>query len=62
MSSPFVMPRDSTVLEFAVSIHRDFESKLKSVRMWGSATHDGQMVGRDYVLQDGDVVELHIEN
>jgi ribosome-interacting GTPase 1 len=26
--------------------------------VWGSAEFDGQMVHRDYVLQDGDIVEL----
>jgi len=26
--------------------------------VWGSAAFDGQMVSRDYILQDGDVVEL----
>ncbi|MBN1581654.1 MAG: TGS domain-containing protein [Anaerolineae bacterium] len=62
LSTPFVMGRGSTVHEFAVSIHRDFETGLKSARVWGSVAHDGQMVGRDHVLQDGDVVELHIDH
>jgi hypothetical protein len=28
--------------------------------VWGSTMFDGQMVQRDYVLQDGDIVELRI--
>ncbi len=58
LSAPFTMKKGSTVEEFAAEVHQDFLQNLKSARVWGSATHDGQMVGRDYVLHDGDVVEL----
>ncbi len=57
-SAPFVLRRGGTVGEFAAKIHQDFAKNLKSARVWGSATHDGQQVGRDHVLQDMDVVEL----
>jgi len=32
---------------------------VKSARVWGSGAFDGQTVGRDHVLRDKDVVELH---
>ena len=57
---PFVLPRGATVEEFAGKVHLDFVEKLKSARVWGSTAYDGLMVGRDYVLRDGDVVELRI--
>jgi ribosome-interacting GTPase 1 len=57
-SAPFVLPKGSTVEEFAGKVHRDFIETLKFARLWGSAQFDGQMVARDYVLQEGDVVEL----
>jgi small GTP-binding protein len=60
LSAPFVLKKGSTVADFARGIHQDFLKDLKSARVWGSAVHDGQMVGRDHVLQDGDVVELRI--
>jgi ribosome-interacting GTPase 1 len=60
LSAPFVLKKGSTVGEFAGKIHQDFSEKLKSVRVWGSAAYDGQMVSRDHVLEDGDVVELRI--
>lgn len=60
MDSPFVLKRGSTVEEFARKIHLDFYKKLKSARIWGSSDFDGQMVGRDYVLEDGDIIELKI--
>jgi hypothetical protein len=57
-SAPFVCKRGTTVEEFAAKVHRDIAANLKSARVWGSALHDGQMVARDHVLQDEDIVEL----
>ncbi len=59
-SAPFVLKRGSTVEDFAAKVHRDFVEKLKSARVWGSGVYAGQMVGRDHILHDGDVVELRI--
>jgi hypothetical protein len=58
--TPFVLQQGGTVEEFAGKIHQDFLAKLKSARVWGTAVYDGQMVGRDHILHDGDVVELRI--
>jgi len=58
--TPFVLKRGSTVEEFAGKIHKDFLENMKAARVWGSATYDGQLVSRDHVLSDGDIVELHI--
>ena len=60
LSAPFVLKKGGTVAEFAGKVHQDFFEKLKAVRVWGSAVYDGQMVRRDHVLHDGDVVELRI--
>jgi len=57
-SSPFVMKAGGTVGDLARKIHRDFFHNLKSARVWGSTEFDGQLVGRDYVLHDEDIVEL----
>ena len=58
LDAPFVIKRGTTVEEFAGKVHKDFLEQLSSARVWGSAQHDGQMVGRDHVLLDGDVIEL----
>ncbi len=58
---PFVLKRGSTVEDFAGKVHQDFRENLKSARVWGSTSFDGQMVSRDYVLSEGDVVELKID-
>lgn len=58
--SPFVLPRESTLEDLAAKIHKDFVARLKFAKIWGASTHNGQMVQRDYVLKDGDVVEMHL--
>lgn len=57
---PFVMKRGSTLEDLAGKIHRDILEHMRTARVWGGAVHDGQMVPRDYVLQDGDVVEIQV--
>lgn len=57
---PFVFKAGSTLEDLAGRIHKDFLENMKYARVWGKAVHDGQMVQRNYVLQDGDVVEIHI--
>jgi small GTP-binding protein len=59
MTAPFTCPVGSTVVQMAALVHRDFEENLKSARIWGTGVHDGQAVGREHVLHDKDVVELH---
>jgi ribosome-interacting GTPase 1 len=60
LDAPFVLKKGSTVADLAGKIHKEFLEKLKCARIWGSALFPGQIVQRDYVLQDGDIVELHI--
>jgi ribosome-interacting GTPase 1 len=60
LGAPFVLPKGSTVEDLTPKVHKDFLENLKAARVWGSGSFDGQMVGRDHVLADGDVVELRI--
>jgi hypothetical protein len=59
-TAPFVIPVGSTLTELAGDIHNDFVHKLKYAKIWGKSVRDGQMVQRDYVMQDGDVVEIYL--
>lgn len=58
--APFTVKAGSTLMDFAGVVHKDFSMKLKHARVWGSSAFDGQSVATDFVLADGDVVELHI--
>lgn len=60
LTKPFVLKKGSNVEEFASKVHHDFYKKLKTARVWGSNVFDGQLVGRDHILQDKDIVELHL--
>ncbi|MHC4400006.1 MAG: GTPase [Planctomycetota bacterium] len=57
---PFTVRRGSTLLDMAGQVHKDYVERLKFARVWGTAVHDGTVVKGDYVLNDKDVVELHI--
>jgi uncharacterized protein len=59
LTNPFTPRIGSTVAELAGKVHRDLEDAVKSARVWGSGAFDGQTVGREHVLRDRDVVELH---
>jgi ribosome-interacting GTPase 1 len=58
LTAPFVLKRGSTAGDLAGKIHKDILEELKSARVWGTEVHDGQPVGREYVLHEGDIVEL----
>ena len=60
METPFVLKKGDTVVDLAYSIHRDFPERLKNARLWGSSKFEGQSVARDYVLEDGDIVEINL--
>lgn len=60
LSNPFVLKEGQNVLDLAALVHRDFPSKLKYAKVWGSAKFPGQSVEKDYCLADRDIVELHV--
>ena len=60
LNDPIILERGSTLETAAAEVHKDFRAQLKYARVWGSGKHDGIMVKRDHVLQDGDVIELHL--
>ena len=60
LTDPIILDRGGTLADAAAAVHKDFRAKLKYARIWGSGKHDGIMVKRDHVLQDGDIIELHL--
>ncbi|MGB9690209.1 GTPase [Thermogutta sp.] len=60
LERPFTFRRGSTVADMAAEIHKELAKNLKFARVWGSAVHPGTVVKGDYVLQDRDIVELHM--
>ncbi|MDR1141542.1 MAG: TGS domain-containing protein, partial [Planctomycetaceae bacterium] len=57
---PFTLRNGETLLDLAELIHKDYAKNLKFGKVWGSAVHDGTIVKGDYVLNDQDVIEVHV--
>ncbi|MGC9530643.1 MAG: TGS domain-containing protein [Candidatus Bipolaricaulaceae bacterium] len=57
---PYTLRQGATILNVVEHIHREFVDKLRYVRLWGSGRFDGQHAPLDHVVQDGDVVEIHV--
>ena len=56
---PFTLRRGQTVGDVARLVHRDLGRVLRYARLWGPSGFDGQQVGPEHRVADGDVVELH---
>jgi ribosome-interacting GTPase 1 len=56
---PFIVRQGNTVSDVARLVHDDVARSLKFARLWGSGAFDGQQVGPDHTVADGDIVELH---
>ncbi|MCS7124283.1 MAG: 50S ribosome-binding GTPase [Candidatus Bathyarchaeota archaeon] len=57
---PFVLRKGSTVHDLARNIHSDFSENFAYARIWAKRlVFSPQKVGATFVLEDGDVVEIH---
>jgi ribosome-interacting GTPase 1 len=60
MTRPFTVRSGQTVADVARLVHREMAEEVKYARVWGRESFDGQQVGREHLVADGDVLELHI--
>ena len=60
LDEPFTLPRGATVGDLAERIHKDILAGMKFARIWGRHVFDGQTVQREHVLEEGDVLEIHV--
>jgi len=60
LDDPVYLKRGKTIMDFAQEIHKDFAAGLKFARIWGEGKYDGQTVTREHVVNDGDIIELHM--
>nr|WP_216604206.1 TGS domain-containing protein [Acidianus sp. RZ1] len=59
---PMILKGGSTVLDVAKKLHSSLFENFKYARVWGkSAKFPGQKVGEEHVLQDKDIVEIHVK-
>jgi small GTP-binding protein len=58
-AEPLAIQPGATVTDVADWVHHALGASLSGARVWGpSARFDGQRVGRDHEVRDGDVVEI----
>ena len=57
--APFVLKRGASVLDAAASIHKDLVQRFQFAKVWNSNLFEGQRVEKSYLVQDGDIVEIH---
>ncbi|PIN87682.1 GTP-binding protein [Candidatus Woesearchaeota archaeon CG10_big_fil_rev_8_21_14_0_10_32_24] len=62
LNEPMIIPHGSTLQNVCNKTHKDFIKKFRFARIWGkSVKFPGQQFQRlNHVLQDGDIVEIHI--
>lgn len=60
MDKPFTVREGATVLDVARLVHKDIAGSLRYARAWGRDVFDGQQVGPEHALGDGDVIEMHM--
>ncbi len=60
---PVALSKGSLVEDLAKKIHKDFLKNFQFARIWGSSSRfsKGQQVGLKHVLEDGDIVEMHMK-
>ena len=59
---PFILKRGSSIYDLARSIHSDFKENFGFARVWSKRlVFSPQKVGVAFVLQDGDIVEIHLK-
>lgn len=59
VDKPILLDEDSTVIDLAAEIHKDFLRFFSYARIWREGLPEGVKVGRNFRLKDRDVVELH---
>ncbi len=61
-NDPFALRKNSTVLDMAKALHKDFVDNFRYARAWRKNKPElqGVMVNRDFGLEDEDTVEIHI--
>jgi len=58
--TPFVLKKGATTLDLALKVHKDFVAKLRYAKLWRGTEQNGMMVSKDFLLEDRDVIELHL--
>jgi small GTP-binding protein len=56
---PFVFKKGTTLLKLVEEIHQELVANFKYARLFKKGLKEGRVVGKDYLLEDGDIIEIH---
>lgn len=59
VDKPILLNEGATVKDLAAEVHKDFLKFFSYARVWRRGLPEGVKVGRNFRLEEGDVVELH---
>jgi ribosome-interacting GTPase 1 len=58
-AEPLALRPPATIVDVARTIHHEVADECRGARVWGpSAGFEGQRVGREHVVADGDTIEV----
>jgi len=58
-SHPFILKKGGKLITLASQIRQDFLSAFKYAKLYKKNTKNPKIVGKDYILQDGDIIEIY---
>jgi ribosome-interacting GTPase 1 len=59
---PFILKKGATVHDLAKSIHTDLSRRFAFAKVWSNRlTFSPKKVGTSFMLEDGDIVEIHVK-
>lgn len=62
LEEPMIVQSDVVVGDICDKLHRDFRTRFRYAQVWGrSAKHEGQRVGIEHRLADGDILTIVIQ-
>lgn len=60
MENPMILRRGAKVEDICRKLHRDFVENFRYAKVWGkSVKFNGQRVGLDHVVEDGDILTIY---
>jgi Predicted GTPase len=58
--NPFVLKRGTKLIDFVKEINEKWVERFKGAKLYEKGLKNFKIVGRDYELKDGDIVEIKI--
>lgn len=56
--NPFILEKETRLIDFVKKINEEWVGKFKGGKLYDKSLKNFQMVGRDYILKDGDIIEI----